>query len=414
MIKKLRKKITAINLSLASIILFTALLVTFFIGWSRIQSDSERRMMMVVNPNFAPVEVETNDNFSDIILIEIYHNDNTYKLFSSPSFAIEKDVIADSVLKILEDQSDSGYVLTLRCKFIKQYNQATNTTRIAMLDGFARSGNYGTYLFISVCLVLISVGCFFAISMLLAKIVLQPVEDSLKKQTQFVADASHELKTPLSIIIANTDIVTSHPNETVESQMKWLEASRSESQRMAELVSNLLFLTKNDSGLRVDMQKVNFSDCIGKTALGYDAVFYEAGKIFNFDVSRDVFVYGNEQQLRQLVTILLDNANKYSTGVGNVLLNLVSTDKQTTLTISNDSQPLTDDQLQHIFDRFYTLDTSHNKSLSGNGIGLAIAQTICQTHEGKITADYRNNRTTFTVTLPVYDSKKAKKLQAKQ
>jgi len=174
----------------------------------------------------------------------------------------------------------------------------------------------------------------------------------------------------------------------------------------------LLFLTKNDSGLQVNMEKVSLSDCVGTTALSCDAIFYENGKTFNFDVPLDVYVYGNKQQLQQLVTILLDNANKYSTGVGNVQLTLQQADKYAQITISNDSNQLNDEQIARMFDRFYTLDSSHNKNLSGHGLGLAIAKSICETHNGKIKADYSNGRTSISVSIPLYDSKKTKKLIA--
>ena len=402
-----------INLLLAGIILFTALLVVFVIGSSRIQMDNQRRMDSVLTGEVAYNELITNEEFRDIALIVVDGNGKG-EAFASPKSRLDIEVLKEQVPSILQSSKTQGYIMRMRCKYIKQVDQATNQTKIVILDGFARSSNYGSYFALSALSVFISLGCFYVISTILANVALQPVEESWQKQAQFVADASHELKTPLSIIIANTDVITSHPNETVESQRKWLEATRSESQRMSELVSNLLFLTKNDSGLQVNMEKLNLSDCIGTTALSCDAVFYENGKTFNFDIQRDLFVYGNKQQLQQLATILLDNANKYSTGVGNVQLSLAEVDKQVLLTISNDSVQPTNEQLSRVFDRFYTLDSSHNKKTSGHGLGLAIAKTICETHNGKITVEYQDGRTTFTAMIPAYDSKKAQKLISQQ
>lgn len=412
MIKSLKKKIAMINLLLAGIILFTALLVVFVIGSSRIQKDSQRRMDSVLAGKITTDEIEGNEEFRDITLVVIPHDGLPAKVVASESSRLDKQVLIEQVPQILQSSKTQGYMLRMRCKYVKQVDE--NQTKIVILDGFARSSNYGSYFALSVLSVFIGLGCFYVISTILANVALQPVEESWQKQAQFVADASHELKTPLSIIIANTDVISSHPNETVESQQKWLEATRSESQRMSELVSNLLFLTKNDSGLQVNMEKLNLSDCIGTTALSCDAVFYENGKTFNFDIQRDLFVYGNKQQLQQLATILLDNANKYSTGAGNVQLSLAEVDKQVLLTISNDSVQPTNEQLSRMFDRFYTLDSSHNKKTSGHGLGLAIAKTICETHNGKIRADYTDGRTVFTVSLPLYDSKKTQKLISQQ
>ena len=407
MIKKLKKKIALINLMLAGIILFTALLVVFVIGTSRIQKDSQRRMLSVLEGKTTIHELQTNEEFRDITLIVIDNVNKTAQIFSSPQSGLHNERLQEQVPQILQNEENEGYMLRFRCKYLKTQDQFT--TRIVLLDGFARSSSYGSYLSLSVLLVFVSLGCFFVISTILANVALRPVEDSWKKQTQFVADASHELKTPLSIIMANTDVIMSHPDEPVQSQIKWLEATRSESQRMSELVSNLLFLTKNDSGLQINREKVNLSDCVGTTALSCDAIFYENGKTFNFDIPRDVYVYANKQQMQQLVTILLDNANKYSTGAGNILLTLDIAEKNAILQISNDSNLLTQDQLDCMFDRFYTLDSSHNKKISGNGLGLAIAKTICETHKGKIKVEYLDGRTTFTATIPLYDSKKVAK-----
>ena len=234
---------------------------------------------------------------------------------------------------------------------------------------------------------------------------LKPVEESWDKQKQFVADASHELKTPLSVIMANNEIIASHASDTVESQMKWINNTRAESKRMAELVQNLLFLAKSDDGLQVPMKETNFSDCVGITALTYDAVFYENQKSFTYEIASDVVVWGNEGQLKQLVGILLDNANKYSTGVGDVRLNLDANSKHAVLIVSNQGLELTQEQLLHIFDRFYTVDQSRNKSNGGNGLGLSIAEMICQTHGGSIKATYEDGRVYFTVTLPLNKKK---------
>ncbi len=217
---------------------------------------------------------------------------------------------------------------------------------------------------------------------------------------------SHELKTPLSVIMANTEIIASHQDETVASQMQWIENTRLEAKRMAELVADLLFLAKNDDGLKVQMEPVNISDCIETTVLSYDAVFYENGKSFRYDIARDVKVIGNVGQIKQLTTILLDNANKYSVGDGNIFLNLTAAGRHITLSVSNDSEELSEEQLSHLFDRFYTLDKSRNAEKSGNGLGLSIAKMISQTHGGDISASYSNGRTYFVVELPAYKSKK--------
>ena len=158
------------------------------------------------------------------------------------------------------------------------------------------------YLLFALITLLLGLAIYVVISYMLASMALKPIEESWSKQKQFVADASHELKTPLSVIMANTEIIASHGSETVDSQMRWIENTREESARMAELVASLLFLAKNDDGLKVELKTVNLSDCVSTTVLGQDAVFYENGKKFDYSLAGDITVLGNETQLKQLVT----------------------------------------------------------------------------------------------------------------
>ena len=264
----------------------------------------------------------------------------------------------------------------------------------------ASSNNLTTFVVSTLSALTVGILGYFFVSFMLARIALKPVEESWIKQKQFVADASHELKTPLSVILANTEIIASHQEETVASQMKWVENTRAEAQRMAGLVADLLFLAKNDDGLKVQMEDVNLSDCVGTIVLGYDAIFYENKKDFAYQVDKDVYIVGNVGQLKQLTTILLDNANKYSKGSGNITLSLTANGKHANLTVENDSEQLTEEQLKHLFDRFYTVDPSRNKNNGGNGLGLNIAQVICQTHGGSIRVECENGRTRFVADIP--------------
>ena len=280
-----------------------------------------------------------------------------------------------------------------------QTSGGTDVTRVVFNDLDSSENGLAPYLLFALITLLLGLAIYVVISYMLASMALKPIEESWSKQKQFVADAIHELKTPLSVIMANTEIIASHGSETVDSQMRWIENTREESARMAELVASLLFLAKNDDGLKVELKTVNLSDCVSTTVLGQDAVFYENGKKFDYSLADDITVFGNETQLKQLVTILLDNANKYSLGDGNIELNLSANGRHAVITVANDSEQLTVEQLSHLFDRFYTVDESRNSR--GNGLGLSIAKTIVDTHGGTINVECRDGRTTFTVTLPI-------------
>ena len=400
MIRRLRKRIVAINVITASLILFCALIVTFVVGYGRIDIEREARMNLALNFDTQQDEIRFEDEkiFDDVALAVYDARTHQVEWFFGGNANLSREELSRYVRPIVQDIRREGWV-NISVRYVKAVEGSK--VKIAFNNLGASSGNLVVFAVSVLGALTLGIIVYFLFSLFLARIALRPVEDSWKKQKQFVADASHELKTPLSVILANTDILASHKDETVESQMKWVENTRAEAVRMAELVNQLLFLAKNDDGLKVQMQDVNFSNCVEGIVLGYDAVFYEKKHKFSYEVTPDVWVVGNEGQLKQLVTILLDNANKYSKGEGNITLRLQNNGKHCTLTVANDSEQLSEEQLSHLFDRFYTVDNSRNKNNGGNGLGLNIAQVICQTHNGSIRVSCENGRTSFEVTLPL-------------
>lgn len=400
MIRRLRKRIVAINVITASLILFCALIVTFVVGYGRIDIEREARMNLALNFDTQQDEIRFEEEkiFDDVALAVYDVRTHQVEWFFGGNANLTREELSRYVRPIVQDVRREGWV-NISVRYVKAVEGSK--VKIAFNNLGASSGNLVVFAVSVLGALTLGIIVYFLFSLFLARIALRPVEDSWKKQKQFVADASHELKTPLSVILANTDILASHKEETVESQMKWVENTRAEAVRMAELVNQLLFLAKNDDGLKVQMQDVNFSNCVEGIVLGYDAVFYEKQHKFSYEVTPDVWVMGNEGQLKQLVTILLDNANKYSKGEGNITLRLQNNGKHCTLTVANDSEQLSEEQLSHLFDRFYTVDNSRNKNNGGNGLGLNIAQVICQTHNGSIRVSCENGRTAFDVTLPL-------------
>lgn len=400
MIRRLRKRIVAINVITASLILFCALIVTFVVGYGRIDIEREARMNLALNFDTQQDEIRFEEEkiFDDVALAVYDVRTHQVEWFFGGNANLSREELSRYVRPIVQDVRREGWV-NISVRYVKAVEGSK--VKIAFNNLGASSGNLVVFAVSVLGALTLGIIVYFLFSLFLARIALRPVEDSWKKQKQFVADASHELKTPLSVILANTDILASHKDETVESQMKWVENTRAEAVRMAELVNQLLFLAKNDDGLKVQMQDVNFSNCVEGIVLGYDAVFYEKQHKFSYEVTPDVWVVGNEGQLKQLVTILLDNADKYSKGEGNITLRLQNNGKHCTLTVANDSEQLSEEQLSHLFDRFYTVDNSRNKNNGGNGLGLNIAQVICQTHNGSIRVSCENGRTAFEVTLPL-------------
>ena len=398
MISKLRKKIIAINVISVCIVFVIAMILVFGTGYARINDERIIRLVGVVEQeSWRDLEIS---KLRGIVVVECSQTEQEYLVTSGEGVKLTEEQIHNVVEKVVKMNKNEGWA-TLRVLYAKR--TVDGVTRIALYD--RNSNMTGVLMYIMYTLIALIVGSisYLVISYVLARIALKPVEESWNKQKQFLADASHELKTPLSIIMANTEIIAGHGDETVDSQRKWIENTRSESERMAGLVNDLLFLAKNDDGLKAQMDTVNLSECVETIVLSYEAVLYENGKTFNYSIAPELIVFGNEGQLKQLIAILLDNANKYSVESGNISLGVETVGKNAQISVSNDCDELTEEQLEHLFDRFYTVDQS--RSNAGNGLGLSIAQVICNTHRGKIAAEYSDGRICFEVSLPLYKAK---------
>ncbi|MDE7454890.1 MAG: HAMP domain-containing histidine kinase, partial [Clostridia bacterium] len=391
MISKLRKKIIAINVISVCIVFFIAEVVTFAINFNRIDNERNTRIFAALDFDYVNETYEENAMFNDIALI-VYDTEQDKVVYSAQGAdaKVTQGELDSQLPRMVNSELDHG-LINPSIKYRKVVDG--NLVKIAISDTYLGGRDSTRFLLSGGGTLLFAIACYFIISVVLSRIALKPIEETWEKQKQFVADASHELKTPLSVIMANTEIIASHKEATVESQMKWLDNTKEESNRMAGLVADLLFLAKDDDGLKVQMDVVNMSDCMETQTLSYDAVFYENGKDFRYEIGSNIKVKGNEGQLKQLVTILLDNANKYSVGRGNILLTLTATGKKVTLCVSNDSEALTEENIAHLFDRFYTVDKSRNTDKGGNGLGLSIAKTICVNHGGDLNVSYNNGRT---------------------
>ncbi|MGN1087064.1 MAG: sensor histidine kinase, partial [Porcipelethomonas sp.] len=257
-------------------------------------------------------------------------------------------------------------------------------------------------LFIFIIIGSVGVVITFCISVVLANWTIKPVDKAWQQQKQFVADASHELKTPLTVISANTDVILSNAGDTVESQSKWLNYIKEETKRMTKLVNSMLYIAKYDSNeLKFAATQFDLSDILSSICLQYEALVFEKGKQLETEIEDKVFVRGDEDKIKQLINILLDNAQKYSTDNGKIKA-MLSRDQKTgkiKLAVANTSDYIAPDKLEKIFDRFYRLDDSRNRKTGGSGLGLNIAKSIVEAHGGEIKATHENGVTCFMVIL---------------
>ncbi len=253
----------------------------------------------------------------------------------------------------------------------------------------------GSYLGIALAAFLLLLG----VSAILARWATGPVERAWSQQRRFLSDASHELKTPLTVILSNAELLSALPLE--ERPARWTDNILSESRQMKDLVEEMLTLARADNMAQsVVLEEASLSEIAEDCALAFEPVAFEAGKPLEYAVAEGLSVLGDRDRLRRLISILLDNAVKYGAEGGTVSLTLEKTDRQARLTVANPGEPIPAEQLGRLFERFYRADASRGEK-SGFGLGLSIAAAVAQEHRGTLKAESGREGTRFVFTMPL-------------
>ena len=220
----------------------------------------------------------------------------------------------------------------------------------------------------------------------------RPVKESFEKQKQFIADASHELKTPLSVITASSEAL-----EAEQGEKKWLRNIHPESERMNHLISDLLNLAANEQTQQPQLQTGNLSKTVELAVLTFEGKAFESQVRLDYDIEPDLQMPMLENSIRQLVEILLDNGVKHSPAGETIDIRLHKENKKILLTVTNRGDEIPKGEEEKIFERFYRIDKSRNRSEGRYGLGLAIAKSIVEQHKGQISASSAKGLTTFRV-----------------
>lgn len=279
----------------------------------------------------------------------------------------EQGALEDYSLRYLRVSHPAGHLIAF----------ADTSYEEAMIDGMLVNGG------IACCLIWLG---FLVLSYFFARWAVRPVEDALQHQKQFVADASHELKTPLTIITANAELLKDRCQGMTAEVDKWLDNVNQECIQMRRLVESLLLLARSDLAKagKADWKRVNFTDLVMEEILTFEPVFFQLGKELDEELTEDLWVMGSPEQLKQTVKILLDNAAKYSKEKGRTRVRLkASGKKRIELQVISEGNPIPKEQRRAVFCRFYRGDASRS-SQEGYGLGLAIAQAIVKHHKGTI------------------------------
>jgi len=257
------------------------------------------------------------------------------------------------------------------------------------------------YTFLVVAFVMLII--IFFISKFFANKSIEPIKDAFDKQKRFIADASHELKTPLAVISTNVDVLLSSGEDNINGSSKWLYYIKSEIERMTKLTNDLLYLTQIDySDIKMISSNFDFSQATQNVLLTMEAVIFENNITLNYDIEPNLKIFGNIEQIKQVVMILLDNALKYTNDKGTVTVTLNKHQNNILLSVENTGDGIPKDCINQIFDRFYRVDKSRSRNKGSYGLGLAIAKAIVEQNKGKISVkSVQGVSAIFSVEFPV-------------
>ena len=347
-----------------------------------------------------------NDNVAnDLRCIFIYKYNDGRKPYIDGKVDVYGDNAAEIILKAIS--TADGKFEYSDCHFVVANRQYTNGTLYALIDRTSYHKQLANTAIMVTLLYCCSVVFVALLALLSSARLLFPVASAMTKQRDLIANASHELKTPLTIIATNLSVIKSEPDSTVKDNEKWITSISTQLVRMRDLVNSMLELSKLEQS-ELQKQDVNFSEIVEGACLEFEATCFEKDVKLLTDVQPNLHVYGESKSLERLVVILLDNAIKYSGDNGKVGVRLFVDSKRIHLSVMNTGECISKEDAKHVFDRFYRTDGARqNKDNQSFGLGLSIASATVKAHCGEIDCHgIEGKGTVFDVYLPSLKVKK--------
>lgn len=383
-------------------IIFTITLVSVLVAVNIINLNSsfrQQRRMIRDDIGFYGIEAFCgNDNQKikrqeyDYSTSVVLKNKDIMVLSNSLKETTDKDIL-NMTKELQKDKKRFGsiddYIYLVRTL------RSGNTVYI-FVDNKEAMQNSKQFFIVSIFIFLLSVIVFTIISYYLSRWMIKPSEKAIKNQKIFVANISHDLKTPITIIKANADLI-----ENEVKNKKSIKYIKQETEKLNHLVNEMLTLTRIDNTIsKENFKSFNFGDSLFDVVLPFESIAYEKGIRFNINIDEVTDYFGDESNIQKLAEILIDNAMSYTAKGGIVDVDAYENSKIVTLSVTNTGEPISDEKKVEIFDRFYRESKSRESTGNHYGLGLSIASTIVKKHNGKISIESKNGKNTFTVTLP--------------
>lgn len=407
MIKKLRIKLVTVAMLSLLFVLFVIESIVGVLNYGKIIKDADRILNVLgensgsfpkkglsdkmENKHFMSPEIPYESRYFSVLL----SNDGTVVLADTGRVAsIDAEAAVVYAKNVWENKSERG--------FVDNYRYLTcsveNGVRIIFLDCGRQIDSFQNLVITAVIVSLTGLFSILILMIYLSARIVKPFSDNYEKQKRFITDAGHELKTPLTIIDADTEVLEMDFGEN-----EWLKDIRSQTKRLADLTNAMIFLSRMEEGLKNEIAaEFSLSDMAEDMVSAFQAPAKVNEKVLTANIAPMIFMKGDEKAVRSLLTILLDNAIKYSDEKGNISLSLEKQKNRICLTVFNSAEHISKEQLSHLFDRFYRTDDSRNSQTGGYGLGLSIAAATVAAHKGKITAETKDEKSLkVTVIFPI-------------
>lgn len=394
MIRKLRIKFVCMVMAIVLAMLGCILVLVVHFNATSMRSQSIAMMQTVAADPFqlgSPNQTSQNVRLP-FFVVQINHRGEMIAVSGGYFDLTDRELIQQIALAALRSDQETGELNDYGLRFLKTGNASGQN--IVFADTSSETATIRNMVYSCVLIFLAAALAFLGLSVLLSRWAVQPVEKAWNQQRQFVADASHELKTPLSVIMASAELLQDEGDQNARNILTM-------SYQMRGLVENMLEMARVDNGsLKMDFASLELSQLVEDAVLSFQLLYEEQDMTLSGDIQPDIPVQGSEQHLFQVLDVLLDNALKYSAPQSTVTVQLKQAGKHSLLTVESPGQPLTKEELSNIFKRFYRADAA--RTVNGSyGLGLSIARSIVDAHRGRIWAESGRGCNCFFVQLPL-------------
>ena len=392
MIRKLKRKFIALALTALFVLLAVIVLGMNLLNYRSVIKEADSTLELLSKyqgrfpsfeggrPMWLPKGMSSEIPYESRYFSVVVDEDGTATFADLNRITIEWDKAIEYGISAIEEDRDSGFIGDFRYRRLSE----DGDTRVILLDCGRKLDLFHDFVKFSILISLIGYAVTALIICLIAGRFVRPVAESHERQKRFITDAGHEIKTPLTIISANVDVLQMDLGD----ENDCLKDIRQQTERLTGLTNDLVYLSKmEEASASLPMVDFPVSEIVSDTAAPFRTLAETQGKTLQCEVQPLLTLFGNDKAFSRLVSILLENAVKYSPQEGAIELRLEKQGRRLVLSVRNQSiVPIQEDSLKHVFDRFYRADSSRNSETGGHGIGLSMAKAIVEDHGGKIAA----------------------------